>query len=200
MKKFILLIIFCGILSYNNAAAQSVKEIAKAVQGTCEIDDNGNVTYSKIFEIQNKSKDELYDILRTYFAYTYHDANEVIQVADKSAGLIVAKGLYYPLNGGKLSAKQGGSMGAWHIVRADVKDNRVRIIISLTNFEFPAMQIMRLYYSIAEACPISSTFKNRSFYTKMYYRSHQRVLNQFAEIDRTLKDGNTSTRIEKSDW
>lgn len=200
MKKlFLVVVALLAITTFQPLYGQSTQEIKQAIEGKCEVDEKGNVTYKKVFEFPGKSKDEIYDILQSYFAYTYNDANEVMQVEDKTAGLLVAKGLYGDLNGGKMAAKQGTTTGAWHIIRIDIKEGKIRILTSLTKFEFPQSVIFGLHYDISEACPISSNFKDRSAYTKIYYKAHSRVLAQFEEIERAVKNGNTSKAIEQ-DW
>lgn len=189
MKKiWILLLPICFI--HMNVCSQSKKELNSEIKQNCEVDESGNITYKKVLNFENKSKNDLYDILQTYFAYTYDDANEVIQVEDKANGLLIGKGLY----DGTYS-----DVFTWHVIRIDIKENKVRIIITLTKFLLNPGIFCTPHYDVAEACPISPNFKNRGFYVKMFYKAHEQVMKQFKEIERVIIAGNTSKKIE-SEW
>lgn len=76
-------------------------------------------------------KDILYNKIREFLVITYKDSKEVIQVDDKEAGLIIGKGLdsFYIEDmedfGSKLLNK------IYHIIKAECKDDRVRLTISI---------------------------------------------------------------------
>lgn len=52
-----------------------------------------DLIYSDVIEVEGASKSELYNRAKIYLADAFVDLNEVIQVDDKDAGIIVCKGL-----------------------------------------------------------------------------------------------------------
>ena len=73
MKKYILLISLITILT-NNSFSQE------------------NLTFSKIIKADSVSKTELFVVINDWFASNYNSANDVIQMSDKDAGIIIGKG------------------------------------------------------------------------------------------------------------
>lgn len=47
------------------------------------LDDNGNVTYTRIVEAHKLSKEEIYNRALNYFVYNYGSGKSVIQTQDK---------------------------------------------------------------------------------------------------------------------
>ncbi|MGQ0828636.1 MAG: DUF4468 domain-containing protein [Bacteroidota bacterium] len=56
---------------------------------------SSNAFYTEIIRVDSLTKDELYIKGREWMANTFKSANDVIQMDDKSAGLIIGKGLSY---------------------------------------------------------------------------------------------------------
>lgn len=56
--------------------------------------ENQEIGFSKVIEIPNKAKDEIYDITKEWLVEVFNDAGEVIQIDDKNLGKIIAKGFF----------------------------------------------------------------------------------------------------------
>ena len=64
--------------------AQIIDELPK--------DENGNLYYSEIIQIENGTKDDLYLRAKQFFADEFKSANDVIQMDDKESGILIGKG------------------------------------------------------------------------------------------------------------
>lgn len=57
--------------------------------------DSGEVEYTEVIVVDSASADQLYTAAKLWFAESFKDANEVLQVQDKEAGELLGKGLFY---------------------------------------------------------------------------------------------------------
>ena len=181
MKKLMMIfLIFSSLFGFS----QSVEEIKKEISGSCKIDENGNVYYQKIIESNDKSKDEIFTIIQSYFTYFYGgDARKVIQLKDKEKGLLLAKG-YYVVRG---NLNNNTATIAYHVIKAEIKDNKTRITITLTQYEVPPSVVFGIVNNISETCPISPNFNNKKWWARTFYIAHNSVMSSFKEIENSLK-------------
>lgn len=56
------------------------------------IDENGKVHYSKIIEVENLNKEQIYNKTKLYFVNNFKSGKDVIQMEDKDNGVIVGNG------------------------------------------------------------------------------------------------------------
>lgn len=109
---------------------------------TVSIDENNDLVFVKIIDNLNMSKDDIYKRAFSYFVYKYKDAKSVIQQQDKEAGIIIGKGYFGDFH---CSVEKYKMMGvdlitydyynANHLLRIDIKDNRARLILTISNYE-----------------------------------------------------------------
>ena len=89
-----------------------------------------SLTFSKVIKADSLDKTSLFVIINDWFASTYNSANDVIQMTDKDAGVLIGKGVF-EYSFGKLSY----SCYDGHVkytIKVYVKDKRFKVI--LTNF------------------------------------------------------------------
>jgi hypothetical protein len=200
MKKLLLLFIFnlICILSY----AQSAKEMLKEIDGKWELDDNGNITFSRVIEAPNLSKGEIFNRVQSYFTYNYGSGKSVIQTQDKDAGLIVGKGIYDKVHVGMNLIVT--VVDAWHILRVDVKDGKARAILTLTEYEkeISGSKIQTSYSTvkIADSYPINDKGTQKTVMSKAFYKTYKRAFATLDNLEKAIKEGNTSKSLEASDW
>lgn len=110
---------------------------------TVSIDENNDLVFTKVVDNLNITKEDIYNRAFTYFVYKYKDANSVIQQQDKEAGIIIGKGYFKDFNCSVGTYKMMGVelttydyYSANHILRIDIKDNRARLILTISNYEF----------------------------------------------------------------
>jgi len=80
MKNLIILLLFIFPILLSS---QIIKELPT--------DENGKLNYNKVVQVENTNKNELYLRGRAFFANTFKDAKEVIQMDDKDSGIIIGK-------------------------------------------------------------------------------------------------------------
>jgi hypothetical protein len=200
MKKLSLLILITliGTLSYG----QTAKEMLANIEGKWELDDNGNVTIVKVIEVPELNKDEIFNRALNYFTYNYVSGKSVIQTQDKENGLIVGKGVYNDVHIGISLITT--HVDAWHILRVDIKEGRVRVIVTLTEYEkkivsgttpptYSTMKVAREY-------PINPKGTQKTIMTKAFYKSFKKANESLEAIEKAIKEGNTSKEIENKGW
>lgn len=170
------------------------------IDGKWQLDNNGNVTISKVIEMPGISKDELYNRSRSYFTYNYHKGDAVIQIDDKDQGLIIGKGIYPNVYSGLSEI-----FSTYHIVRVDVKEERVRVLITMTAYRVEDNGVMEFLFGISSnTCdwPISSRYpfakedEDKNAMAKLFYQSFQCATNTVDMIEKSLKEGNTGNDLD----
>jgi hypothetical protein len=199
MKKlFLMLMIICP-LTYSNGQSKKVKEKLKEIEGQWELDENKTITYTKVVDLPNLKKDEIYGRAINYYTYNYGSGKSVIQSKDKEAGTIIGKGIYPDVYYTK-SFLTVQAWDVWHILRIDIKDEKIRIILTLTEYD------IKLNGSIIVTLPINSVYPfvekcpQKNDYGMAFYNAHKLVIKNFDEIENELKNGSTSKKIEESNW
>lgn len=157
---------------------------------------------SKVIEMPGISKDELYNRALSYFTYNYRQGDAVIQIDDKGQGLIIGKGLYPNVYSGLLSV-----FSTYHIVRVDVKEERVRVLVTMTAYRVEDVGVVSelLFGTIVlNTCdwPVSSRFpivkadEDKNAMAKLFYNSIQCAMNTMDMIEKSLKEGNTGSDLD----
>lgn len=202
MKKTLITIFLISIATICVSQNKKTKKMLKEISSEWSLDDNGNVSYVRVVEAPGMTKEEIYNRAQNYFVYNYGSGKSVIQTEDKDLGRIVAKGLYDDVHVGVSIVTT--YVDCWHIARVDVKEERARIIVTLTEYEKkivggntpPAYSTMKVEQEFpANPKGISKTVMGKSF-----YKSHKAVINSLNAIEKAIKEGNTSKTIENDDW
>jgi len=84
------------------------------------------ISFEKVIKTDSIGKALLFSKIHEWFATTYNSANDVIQMVDKDAGIIIGKGsmkYFY----GKHSSYNGNIN---YTIKVYVKDNRYKVILS----------------------------------------------------------------------
>ena len=115
MKKVILLLfLFVPFMAFSQSKENKVKLEEFEKQGVYKVD-GSNIVVSRVLENIEGTKDELYLKVKNYFARAYRDANSVLQVDDKEAGLLIGKGLYSDCFGYKANITVPVVYSAYHV-------------------------------------------------------------------------------------
>ncbi|MDU6663528.1 MAG: DUF4468 domain-containing protein [Bacteroides sp.] len=86
------------------------------------------LSFAKVIEVENKSKNEIYSGLRIWVAENYKSAQAVIQMEDKDAGVILVKALFsYEYGKLRYSAYTGH---VDYTLKLQAKDGRFRAEMS----------------------------------------------------------------------
>lgn len=107
-----------------------------------KFDENDNLVFSVVVDSLKGTKDALFDQALSFFTYHYVNGKNVIQTQDKEAGLIMAKGSFpercvrvdnVDCFGGNVQTTYNSRTN--HIIRIDAKENKVRIIVTISDVE-----------------------------------------------------------------
>lgn len=200
MKKILLLI--CVIFCYANANSQS-KELKQKYEkylsnGVFTIE-NDEIIVSRVIKDIRGDKNSNYIKVKNFFARKYKDANSVIQVDDKEAGIIIGKGYYKDLKSWVYMMTTYVSFNAYHIVRVDIKDDRVRVICNASDYDYNPQGGSYQSVKIVDYAPITDKrFIDKGKQTEAFLNLITRMSNTIDEIEDSLKTGIIST--ENSDW
>jgi len=111
---------------WTEAAANLAKEL--------ELDKNHSLTYVQVIPCEGKTKEQLYIIMNYWYSATFNDANSVIKLNDKDAGVIIGSG--YVAN----IAQHAGGTNSYKvnirpIIKTDIKDGKVRVTYTIQCYD-----------------------------------------------------------------
>lgn len=203
MKRLITLSLMITISLIVAAQKKEIKDkfYEYTEKGVYSIDGN-NIVVSAIINDVSGSKNDIYIKVKNYFTRTYRDANSVIQTDDKEQGVIIGKGLYNDFWTCSYMVMQTMEWSAYHILRVDIKDGKVRIIgsVSTMDYEFTATSPKKDYsYNIVDYAPITDKRmidkgKQMEALVILIDKMHETI----NSLEKSLKEGNLS--IENEDW
>ena len=198
MKKTVFTFILIVSCIYSFGQSAEVKKGLNEIDGKWSLDDNGNVTYQRIVEVPNMKKDDIYNRVLNYFVYNYGSGKSVIQTQDKENGQIIGKGLYENLH--TFSNGFGWVyLSTWHIVRVDVKDGKARIILTLTEYSEDFKGSISAHL-IKDEFPVNKDGGRKNITGKAFYKSHLKAIASLDSIEKAIKEGNTSKKLEDDKW
>ena len=203
MKKITVLLLLTLVTSVTYSQNKKTKKILDEIEGQWSLDDNGNVSYTRIIEVPEiKSKDEIYNRALNYFVYNYGSGKSVIQTQDKELGRVVGKGLYKNVHIGISLITT--YVDCWHIVRVDVKDGRARIILTLTEYDKKIVggntPDSNSSIKVEESFPINPKGTQKTVMGKAFYKAHLSAIATLDALEKSIKEGNTSKELEGDKW
>ena len=196
-------ILFLAAVITMQAQSFKTQTLLDSIQGEYAVDDNQNLTYSRIVECPGMTKKQIYDRAQAWFVYNYNSGKAVIQVQDSTTGTVIGKGFYDKVSVGMYMLTTV-ELDAWHIVRIDAKDGKFRVIITLTEWErvqhgsngsahWPNTHITNEY-------PFNKRGKIKNIMGQAFFALHNRTQATFLSLEKSVKDGSTSKSIEGNDW
>lgn len=109
-----------------DAAANLVKEL--------QLDKNNSLTYTQVIDCGDKTKEQLYILVNYWVSSSFNDANSVIQLNDKNAGVIICQGYC-----SGIAANVGGMntyvVSIKPVIKIDIKDKKIRVTYTVQNYE-----------------------------------------------------------------
>lgn len=109
-------------------------EAALAIMELYDLDQNNAITRTQIVDGLNKTKDQIYVDVNEWFIHVFKSGKNVIQLSDKDAGCVLAKGHVVNL-GSTVSFASNADISAWVFIRVDIKDNKMRITTTIQSYE-----------------------------------------------------------------
>lgn len=185
MKK--LLLILFAIFLANTIQAQEIEELkfTKVIQSEKEAD-----------------KLALYSSLRSFVATYYHDSQNVIQMDDKDAGIIICKATSIYDAPGMMYAAYDGWLD--YTLKLQTRDGRVRVEVShFFHRNKPGNQAKAQLGVLTTAEQYADKGVQKKYHNKVWIqlKEHAEDISNkiFAEVEKTLKEGATLNSTEE-DW
>ncbi|MDE6689272.1 MAG: DUF4468 domain-containing protein [Prevotella sp.] len=99
-----------------------------------QLDKNNSLTYTQVIDCGEKTKEQLYILLNYWVSNSFNDANSVIQLNDKDAGVIICQGYVSGI------AANVGGMNAYvvsikPIIKLDIKDKKIRVTYTVQYYD-----------------------------------------------------------------
>jgi hypothetical protein len=165
---------------------------------------NEQLIYSDVIELENVSQDDLYNRGKIWFANTYVSANDVIQLDDKSSGLIIGKGVYrYDPKVFNANARTVGVIR--YTVKLFFKDGRYKYEIGNFNHESTSVSSyggidFGLITNETE-CSSPKRGMGSSWNNKVWNDIKSQIDDNVKLLISSIKDGMTKTiESNNSDW
>ncbi|BCI62242.1 DUF4468 domain-containing protein [Coprobacter secundus] len=160
------------------------------------------LTFSKVIEAKDVDKTSIYFSLRDWISTYYRDTQEVLQMDDKDAGIIIGKAIFlYSMNRPAYSAYDGK---IWYSIKLQVKDGRFKA--EMSNF------VHENEKGNAPACNLGliTTAENytdkgmqKSFHNKVWkdikIKSEQESNNIFSDLEK-LAASMKPIKEDSDDW
>lgn len=232
MKKKTITIIFClfFVTAFGQKQTINLDSIASYVFGKedvgykVSINENGDIQFVKIIDSLNYSKDELFTKVLSYFAFNYADSKNVLEQKDIENGLIIGKGYFKDISSYPrvvILTVFTDIYSAYHTVRVDIKDGRLRYIISLSEYDINTISSSGDYFKnstefISKCRPLyydeTAIDKYPKSYRKMMVKLDAvtnesqkrafinlviRVDNTIKKFEKTIREGNSKAESEK---
>lgn len=98
------------------------------------LDKNKSLTYTQVIDCGEQTKEQLYITLNHWFVESFNDANSVIQLNDKDAGVIIGKG-YLADIAGHLGGMNAYNVSIHPIIKVDIKDKKIRVTYTVQCYD-----------------------------------------------------------------
>ena len=157
-------------------------------------DENGIVNFNEVITIDSATKDELYVRAKQAFVNIFKSADDVIQMDDKEAGILMGKGYGTAIidNGvmGKLPMK------VWYTIRIQCRDGRYK-------YEIYNIYLGDVYRKNATA---ESLFDKKNYYKangepRIFNQKYKvAVLEQIESLTSVIKSQMVINETKKEDW
>ncbi len=121
-------------------------------------DENGKINFNEVVLIDSVPAGELYLRAKRFFVDTFKSANDVIQMDDRQASIIIGKGysdIYIKIAGPPTSLQM------WYSVKIQGRDGRYRYEIYDISFKSYSSQ-----YAPSSTAPAEQAFEKSTYYKK----------------------------------
>lgn len=183
------------------------KSRANIIKQDLPLDKNGGITYVEIVEAPNKTKVQLYVTLNAWFLRNF-DSKSII-LNDKEIGCIMAKLEFHKItaNGAFSSSNTNYEVDIEPIIRADIKDGKVRITYNVPSYELRDVtgqvwgrqafkKDKSRSLSISESYPYNSKGFEKKMMSKALVFTHQFSLIVVEDIKEAIKQGVTGNEAD----
>lgn len=159
-----------------------------------------NLKFEKVIKTDSIGKNLLYSTINDWFATTYNSANDVIQMSDKDAGIIIGNGsMTYNRKG--MYTCYGGYIK--YTIKIYVKDNRYKVVLTNFNHSVKAGNGAQCALGIVTAADVYATKgMSKRYHNKTWndikIKAEEYSNGIFLSLDKKTK--NVKTETDEDDW
>lgn len=195
MKKITSFIILILITSFSFGQDAETLKLLSEISGKWKLDESGNVTYARVIAVPGLSKKEIYNRVLNFFIYSFdHGKYEILTQSYELSSIVGT---------GQFDFNFGGISDCINILRIDVKDGKIRAILTLTEYELEhSYEDETTYYTVnvKDTYPVNFKSSAKTFYGKRFYYSHYCALHTLHLLEKFVNKNSTSKDIKKNDW
>ena len=137
-------------------------------------DENGRINFSGVVQVDSVTAKELHLRSKQFFVDIFKSANDVIQMDDKEAGIIVGKGfndIYIKILANPVAVQM------WYSIKIQCRDGRYKYEIYDISFRnYPSQ------YAASSSSPAEPTFDKKTYFKK---NGEPRDVNEKYKIEMT---------------
>lgn len=195
---FLLIILLTSVFA-SHGQSNEIKSLLAKIEGQWKVDENKNLSYQKVVDMPGIGKDILFQRADNYFIYNYNSGKDVIQTKDKDQGLIIGKGLWSKFfSWDRFFGTY--DLSADHILRIDVKDEKVRVTLTVQKFILTTTPpSVESSYPLGNTYPINSKSESKTKEGKAFYALHIKCLKTIEGIISNLKN-DAIAPTKNSNW
>ena len=163
-----------------------------------------SIEFSKVIYTDSVGKTKLYVTINDWFATNFKSANDVIQMADKEAGIIIGKGnfSYYYENDKTLFSNYSGFTGyIEYTIKVYIKDNRYKV--EIFNFSHKSTNVSNSLSlgRITKTVPIATTYKMimQRYYEDVWSNMIPKIKSYSEDIFTSLEQATKKVKSENDD-
>jgi hypothetical protein len=154
------------------------------------LNDENKIEFIEIVEMPNKSQADLYTLCKGWIVENYNSANAVIQMDDKEAGKLIAKGFYEYHK--EMTFSCGTYQRVSHIIKLFTKDSKVRIslsnLISDVDYKNPVTNKMENLTQPFEEIIIDKLYKPNGKPDKCNAKDKEEIIKFWIKTKESVKD------------
>jgi hypothetical protein len=185
---------------------------AENLGATLSLDMNKSLTYSEVIQCGEKTKQQLYILLNQWFTMSFNDANSVIKLNDKEAGVIIGQGYVEDI------ASHSGGTNSYRVsikptIKVDIKDNKIRVTYTIQYYDVDKLsgggimgaiggnrnaRLVEEKWPLESCFPFSKKDKHKKTSSKALVMAHAYSSVIMDKIENAVKNGLTGSETE--DW
>lgn len=188
LKSLTIVIFFVLLTAISFGQSKKTTRMLKEIQNEWTLDENNKVSYQRILEIPNLTKDQLYHRMLTYFVDN-QVAEYDFQTKDKDKGVIYLKSVFENIHdngrGGMLSV----NVDCLHSLKVEIKEKRVRLTLTLVLFDIlDSINYSNRYKKrVEDSFPVNPLAESKTITGKSFYKSHLAAIQTLDKIEKMIK-------------
>ena len=150
--------------------------------------ETGLIEYQSVIEVENKTKEKLFDLTNEWFSYSFKSGKSVIDYSNKELNKVIGKG-YLPIK-----FFNRGNQSIEFLIKLEAKENKVRYTITNCIYHQSASPSLGKISLEKDSWQVENYPKSWAFKKSFYKEFDEKVQFLIKSLNDFLK------RENKSDW